>query len=230
MNRALLGVAVAAGVAAGVLTLYVMAHPYIPLDSTVERDVQATDWGPLVYAFRFFSWIGDIKGLVVEIVIFFLILLFNRRAWLFAAGATLTGGWYQGLVNLVHRPRPTVPYVYQVTEHPGASSYPSGHTIFVVTVVVVLMVCFGHRFLPRWGQAAAWALAALLVLVNAIGRMYTGAHWPTDVLGGILIAVFWLSLLASVRRVYDLSQARPKKANPGGAPQPVGAGGHPEVT
>jgi len=215
MNRTLLGVAVTAGVAAAVLTLYVVGHPYIPQDSTVERDVQATDWGPLVYAFRVFSWIGDAKGLALEIVIFFLILLFNRRAWLFAGGATLTAGWYAGIVNLVHRPRPTVPYVYQVTEHPGASSYPSGHTMFVVTVVVVLMVAFGHRFLPRWGQVAGWTLAVLLVLANAIGRMYTGAHWPTDVLGGILIAVFWLSLLASVRRVYDLSQARPKAASSG---------------
>ncbi len=229
MNRTLLGVAVAAGVAAAVLTLYVVGHPYIPQDSTVERDIQATDWGPLVYAFRAFSWIGDAKGLVLEIVIFFLILLFNRRAWLFAGGATLTGAWYVGIVNLVHRPRPTVPYVYQVTEHPGASSYPSGHTMFVVTVVVVLMVCFGHRFLPRWGQAAGWSVAVLLVLANAIGRMYTGAHWPTDVLGGVLIAVFWLSLLASIRRVYDLSQARPKMV-PDGIRRPVEGGGQPEVT
>jgi undecaprenyl-diphosphatase len=229
MNRTLLGVAVTTAVAAAVLTLYVMGHPYIPQDATVERDVQATDWGPLVYAFRFYSWIGDAKGLVVEVVIFFLILLFNRRAWLFAAGATLTGGWYAAIVNLVHRPRPTVPYVYQVTEHPGASSYPSGHTMFVVTVVVVLMVCFGHRFLPRWGQVAGWSVAVLLVAANAIGRMYTGAHWPSDVLGGILIAVFWLSLLASIRRVYDLNQARPK-ADARGLRQAEGRGRQPEVT
>ena len=135
-----------------------------------------------------------------------------------------------GIVNLVHRPRPTVPYVYQVTEHPGASSYPSGHTMFVVTVVVVLMVCFGHRFLPRWGQVAGWTVAVLLVLANAIGRMYTGAHWPSDVLGGVLLAAFWLSLLASVRRVYDLSQARPKAAASGMPPRPMAAAGSPKVT
>jgi membrane-associated phospholipid phosphatase len=210
MNKTLFGIAVAAGVAAAVLTLYVIGHPYIPVDATVERDVQGTNWGPLIYAFRFFSWIGDAKGLVVELVIFILIVLFNRHSWIFAAGATLSGGWYEAVVTLVHRPRPKVPTVIQVLEHPGASSYPSGHTIFVMTVVVVLMVCLGRRFLPVWGQVAGWSIAALLVLANAIGRVYTGAHWPTDVLGGILIAVFWLGLLGSIRRVSDSRQLRRK--------------------
>jgi undecaprenyl-diphosphatase len=224
MNRTLLAVAVTAGVAAAVLTLYVVGHPIISQDVTVERDVQATDWGPLNYAFQFFSWIGDAKGLVAEIVIFFLILLFNRRAWLFAAAATLTGAWYAGVVHLVNRPRPTVPVVYQVTEHPGASSYPSGHTMFVVTVVVVLMVCLGRRYLPRWGQVAGWALACVAVALNGIGRVFTGAHWPSDVLAGILIAVFWLALLGSIHWVVDMRRARAKAV-----PRPV-TGGQPEVT
>jgi undecaprenyl-diphosphatase len=215
MNRTLLGIAVAAGVAAAVLTLYVIGHPYIPADATVERDVQSTNWGPLVYAFRFFSWIGDAKGLVVEIVIFILIVLFNRHSWMFAAGATLSGGWYEAVVTLVHRPRPNVPTVIQVLEHPGASSYPSGHTIFVVTVVTVLMVCFGRRFLPAWAQVVGWSIAVLLVLANSIGRIYTGAHWPTDVLAGILIAVFWLGLLGSIRRVSDTRKASRKSVSEG---------------
>jgi membrane-associated phospholipid phosphatase len=118
-----------------------------------------------------------------------------------------------------------VPAVYQVTEHPGASSYPSGHTMFVVTVVVVLMVCFGHRFLPRWGQVAGWSVAVLLVLANAIGRTYTGAHWPTDVLGGILIAVFWLGLLASFRWVYDMRRAGRRNADGGASPAKMRLGG-----
>jgi undecaprenyl-diphosphatase len=219
MNRTLLAISVTAGVAAAVLTLYVIGHPIIPQDVTVERDVQGTEWGPLNYAFQFFTWIGDAKGFVAEVIIFVLVLLLNRPAWLYAAGASLTGGLYLAIVTVVHRPRPTVPVVLQVTEHPGASSYPSGHTMFVVTVVVVLMVCLGNRFLPRWAQVAGWSVAVLIVLANAIGRMYTGAHWPSDVLAGILLAVFWLALLASIRWVYARS-TRPKAVlRPGGQPE-----------
>ena len=98
----------------------------------------------------------------------------------------------------MHGPPPTTAQVLQVTEHPGASSYPSGHTMFIVTVTVVLMLCFGHRFLPRWALAIGWALAALIVIANGISRIYTGAHWPSDVAGGILIASAWLSFWVSL--------------------------------
>ena len=180
------------------LSLYVAGHPYIPEDAAIERDVQSVNWGPLAISFAFFSWIGDAKGLVAEVIIFVAVLVLNRPAWLFAAAAVLTGAWYELGVHVVNRPRPTTAQVLQVTEHPGASSYPSGHTIFIVTVTVVLMVCLGFRFLPRQARWAGWVVVALIVGANAISRMYTGAHWPTDVLGGILIAVAWLSFVGAV--------------------------------
>jgi len=152
MNRPLFAIAVIVALAAVGLSVYVASHPFIPEDALVERDIQATDWGPLAVTFRFFSWIGDAKGLAVEILIFCAILIFNRRAWIFAGGAALSGGWYEAVSHLIVRARPTTADVLRVTEHPGASSYPSGHTIFIVTVTVVLMLCFGYRFLPSPGS------------------------------------------------------------------------------
>ena len=201
MNRPLLAVALLTGLAAVAVSVYVAGHPFIPEDATIERDVQGTPWGPLALTFPFFTWIGDAKGFLIEVAIFLGILVFNRRAWLFAGAAALSGAWYEIGIHLVNRPRPTTAQVLQVTEHPGASSYPSGHTIFIVTVTVVLMLCFGYRFLPRRAQAIGWAAVILIVAANAIARIYTGAHWPTDVLGAILIAVAWLTFLLSLRWV-----------------------------
>src|SRR2546423_5399379 len=133
MNRPLFAIAWIAGLPAAGRSIYVAGHQIIPEDALVERDLQSIDWGPLAITFRFFSWIGDAKGLIVEILIFFAILLFNRRAWIFAGGAALSGGWYEAVSHLVVRARPTTHDVLRVTEHPGASSYPSGHTIFIVT-------------------------------------------------------------------------------------------------
>jgi membrane-associated phospholipid phosphatase len=198
VKRTLLVVAIVVAIAAVGLSVYVAGHLYIPEDAAFERDVQAVDWGPLTITFQFFSWIGDAKGFVAEVIVFVAILVLNRRAWLFAVLAALTAVWYQVGINLVHRPRPTTAQVLRVTEHPGASSYPSGHTIFVVTLAVVLMVCLGNRFLPPRARFLGWALVALIVAANAIARMYTGAHWPTDVLAGILIAVAWLSFVGAV--------------------------------
>jgi hypothetical protein len=46
MNKRLVGVAVVAAIAAAAIAFYIGGHPYIPEDSTIERDVQATNWGP----------------------------------------------------------------------------------------------------------------------------------------------------------------------------------------
>ncbi|HKB33314.1 MAG TPA: phosphatase PAP2 family protein [Candidatus Dormibacteraeota bacterium] len=209
LDGPLLGVALAAALAAAVLALYIAGHPYIPEDAAIERGVQSTSWGPLVLTFPVFSFIGDAKGAVLEAIVFVLILVFNRRAWILAAAASLTALWYVLLNHLVNRPRPTTAQVLQVTEHPGASSFPSGHTMFIVTLSAVLMLGLGRRFLPRRARPIGWALVVLIVAANAVARVYVGAHWPTDVIEAILVSVAWLTVVASVKRISDRALADP---------------------
>jgi undecaprenyl-diphosphatase len=208
VNKPLITVAALCALAAAIVAFYVAGHPYIPDDATIERDIQSTNWGPLTLTFPIFSWIGDAKGAVLEAIVFLLVLVFNRRAWILAAAAALTGGWYVLLSHVINRPRPSTPLVLQVTEHPSASSFPSGHTMFVATVMTVLMLCLGRRFLPRWAQPVGWVLVVLVVLANGISRIYTGAHWPTDVLAGLLIATAWLSFVVSLKWISDRALAQ----------------------
>jgi undecaprenyl-diphosphatase len=210
VNRVLLTVAVACAVAAAGVAVYVAGHPYIPADVTVEDDIQSINWGPLLSTFPIFSWIGDAKGAILEAIVIAVILVVNRRAWILALLSALTGAWYVVLSHLIIRPRPTTAQVLRVTEHPSASSFPSGHTMFVATLATVLMLCLGRRFLPGWAQPVGWALVVLVVLANAISRVYTGAHWPTDVLEGILISVAWLSFVVSLKWVSDRALADSK--------------------
>jgi membrane-associated phospholipid phosphatase len=203
MRWPLLAVAVAAAVAAAAITLVIVMSPNLAIDVTVERDVQATNWGPLALAFPAFSWVGDAKGAVLDVLVFIAVLIWNRRAWILTVAGALTGGWYILISHLINRARPTTPQVLQVTEHPAASSFPSGHTIFIVTVTALVMLCLGYRYLPRWARPIGWAVVALIVLDGAISRIYTGAHWPTDVLAGVLIAIAWLSFVVSIRWISD---------------------------
>lgn len=197
LNAPLFATGIAAAAAVTVIAVYVSLHPFIPQDALVERDVQSVPWGPLALSFPIYSWIGDAKGFFAELLAFVAILVFNRRAWIVAAGASLTAVWYLLISHVVLRPRPTTASVLRVTEHPGASSFPSGHTIFICTLVVVLVVCLGHRYLRGWGRVAAWTAGAVVIAGNVIARMYTGAHWPSDVLAGLLVAAAWLSVWLS---------------------------------
>jgi undecaprenyl-diphosphatase len=90
-----------------------------------------------------------------------------------------------------------------VTEHPGSTSFPSGHLIFITLSVAVLMLCVGRRYLPRWARPIGWAAVVAVVLATGVDRIYGGAHWPSDVLGGELIAVAWLTFVVSVRWISD---------------------------
>jgi len=199
----LLAAAIAATALVGILTGIVVMNPYLSIDATFERDIQATNLGPLTLTFPFFTWLGGPGGIPMQIVVIVLVLLLNRRAWLLALAALAGGLWYEVIVHLVNRPRPAVGQILRVTEHPGSTSYPSGHLIFITISAAVLMLCIGHRYLPRWARPLGWAVVAGIVMAVGLDRIYAGVHWPSDVLAGILIATAWLSFVLSIRWIRD---------------------------
>ena len=185
------------------LTALVKSFPYIALDDAVLRAIQSVDLGSLAAPLPVFRWAGGPGGLYMTAATILLVLVFNRRAWLLAVTAIVGGVWYEALIALAHRPRPTAEQVLRITEHPGATSFPSGHVIFITINLAVLMLCVGHRYLPARGRAIGWAVVAAIALLVAISRVYVGAHWPTDVLASLLVATGWLCLVVCVRRISD---------------------------
>ena len=209
----MLVVAIVSAIAVGVITGIVVMHPYLQIDATVERDIQATNLGPLTVTFPFFTWLGGPGGIPMQIVVILLVLLLNRRAWFLALAALAGGLWYEAIVHLVNRPRPAVGQILRVTEHPGSTSFPSGHIIFITISAAVLMLCLGYRFLPRWARPIGWAVVAGIVVAVGLDRIYAGTHWPSDVLAGLLIAVAWLAFVLSLRRVTERAFAtQPQRA------------------
>jgi len=84
------------------------------------------------------------------------------------------------------RPRP------DLWEHRGQyawSSYPSGHAIVCVSVFFTVALMLLRERGWRWPFAA---LTTLMVVV-LYSRLYLGVHWPTDVIGGLLIGLVWLA-------------------------------------
>ncbi|WP_460521462.1 phosphatase PAP2 family protein [Humibacter antri] len=104
-------------------------------------------------------------------------------------------GWVLCLVPkaIVSEPRPPLNAVAHVLNVSHATqSFPSGHTVFAVTLTVaVLVVC--RR---GWTRAIVTVVGILLVLITAWSRLYVGAHYATDVVGAVLAGVAGALLIA----------------------------------
>ena len=92
------------------------------------------------------------------------------------------------LKNAVDRIRPCdlKPVTDLLIHRPHDPSFPSGHTTASFAAAVVLIL---NKWKGRWA-------ALVLAVVIAFSRLYLYVHFPTDVLGGVLVGAFcaWLSV------------------------------------
>jgi len=95
------------------------------------------------------------------------------------------------LKDLFHTPRPTAEQVLFMAVPPdGSYAFPSGHT---QNAAVLWSYLAGY-----YRKKALVVAAAMMILLVGLSRMYRGAHWPVDVVGGMAIGVglVWLALTA----------------------------------
>ena len=86
---------------------------------------------------------------------------------------------------LLDRPRPAL---YPLRGMWTWASYPSGHVILTPALYFTLSLMLQRHFGWRW----PFLVSALIIFVTAYSRLYLSVHWPTDLVGGLLIGFTWL--------------------------------------
>lgn len=156
----------------------------VGVDAAVARWLFAhrTDW--LDQAMMLISALGDGLERTVGTIVLAAYLLWRRRLrWALAlatvmiAAAVLTSV----LKTVFHFARPSL--LYSGAE---AFSFPSGHATSAAALYIVL-AWIAARPPSRSYRAIAWGLAATMIVLTGLSRIYVGAHWFSDVLAGFAL-------------------------------------------
>jgi membrane-associated phospholipid phosphatase len=106
----------------------------------------------------------------------------------------LGGEWFnQGLKDYIKRDRPP----FHEAVHASGYSFPSGHTMGSLIAYGMLAYLLVLSLPTRRLRMTVVGLLAVLVLLIGFSRMFLGAHWFSDVVGGLAAGGFWLALCIS---------------------------------
>jgi membrane-associated phospholipid phosphatase len=106
---------------------------------------------------------------------------------------------FEIISNLVGRARPEFKDPFETLLGPG---YPSGHMTTAVLITWMIVYLLWHRIQhPVW----RWVILIInvfMVIAIAWSRLFIGVHYPTDVVGGILLGLAWGGLVYTLIDLY----------------------------
>lgn len=169
-----------------ILTALVVAHQTVILDRELILSLR-TNAGPLLttllLAVTFTS-----GRLAVPALILFAVALYRRSGFRTAAyyvSACVSTQVLNAILKYgVDRARPhdLSPRLTAA----GGLAYPSADAMLAVVIFGLGTVLLSATIRAPRPRIAMVCSSALFVMAAAIARVYLGAHWPTDVLGGVL--------------------------------------------
>lgn len=198
--------ALACAAAAGLLALAVVRGWTAPVDGPVSRAAVAAALGSpgwtrgwqVVEAVTQPVWFHT-AGVVAAVVVLRRSEAAGRRraAWAALAATTAAAVVSPVVKALVDRPRPALDAGLTTA---GGGSFPSGHALASATVVLYVLVLLLPPAATRARRLGRRAAAAAVLLVVGVDRVWLGAHWPSDVLAGWLVAGALVAAATAVAR------------------------------
>jgi undecaprenyl-diphosphatase len=153
-------------------------------------------------------------ALVVLAVVGFLLL--QTRYWtaFFIFITAVTGEVVSyAMKGVFARPRPTVvPHLREAF----SSSFPSGHAMQSAIIYLTLGAVLMRITESRLTKIYCCTVAMLLTFLVGLSRVWLGVHYPTDVLAGWIVGLFWASLCWLAAQHYEVRaglRAEKGKAN-----------------
>ena len=169
----------------------------------VNVDAAVTRWAAAhatVVTLDIFGWVtlaGSTVGVVAVALAATVFALRKWRRWSVALFFLIVLGGQLLLSNAVkyavERVRPDAPPLHVLS----GPSFPSGHATAAAATWAAVALVLSRRSSPRMRAILGGAAVGIAVAV-ACSRVFLGAHWTSDVIGGLLLGWTWFALCAVV--------------------------------
>ncbi len=192
---------VVGAVAFTILLVGVLTHTGIQrLDAPVEAWFDAQRSAPMT---GFMIALAIIFGpIALPIIIFVVVVVWiiaARHVWrpfLLAAGMLTGVITALTLAPIVKHPRPPIGLMLFGPDH--TYSFPSGHVLGTADFFLLLAFLFSSRIQRRWFTIMAVTIAIVMILTQAVSRLYLGYHWFTDTMASIALSMIIVGIVIAI--------------------------------
>ena len=177
------------------LALSAHFEPYFPGDLPVTLLFQSIHSQPLVNAMKGISYVtGDWRGAILVIVSG---IIFWRSLGKLEGMALILSGVISTINEafkiVIGRPRPVADLVNVFVVETG-KSFPSGHAFMAVVVLGMMAYLIITHQTKHYLKVLTASVFTVFILWVGASRIYLGAHWMSDVIGGYVIGSLFLAL------------------------------------
>lgn len=183
-----------------VLAAYVMFTKPHYIDVHISEEIQEKQNGFLDSFMKAVSWFGRIRvsAVLVACSALYFLLLKRKKDALLLLSTLISGGIAWVLKTLINRPRPTKDFV-SILEETHYQSFPSGHVLFYTVffgALIFILIRTIKKYPPL--KISGILICLAMIFLGAVSRVYLGAHWFTDVLGGFMVGIIFLLIAGNI--------------------------------
>lgn len=177
-----------------ILSFLVVQHPVPNLDVQISLFIQKIQSPVLDQIMLGISFFGELPWSLIMVLMvagIFFIFKFRREAY-FITSILSSALVILGVKNIINRPRPTEFYV-RLVEINRFQSFPSGHVMsYILFFGFIIILMKNLKTISNTIRQTITYISLFLMILIPFSRIYLGAHWLSDTIGGVILGLICL--------------------------------------